>query len=150
VTESDTSLRGRLEATFWDRHANPKSGWSRVALGPLLVYAFYRRDRRLLAAVAVAAVVNPVAFPPPPADTDDWMTRAVRAEQWWLDEGNGAFGLGWPNVLNALNVPAFGYTLYAAARRRPVGAAVGVAVSMALKFGWIELVARRYDAATAE
>jgi hypothetical protein len=149
-SDGDGSLRSRLESTFWDRHSNPKSGWSRLALGPLLVLALYRRDRRLLAVALVAAVVNPVLFPAPPEETDDWMTRAVRAEQWWLNEGNGALGLGWPNVLNALNVPAFGYAVYAAVRRKPTGAAVGTAASMALKLGWIELIARRYDAATAE
>lgn len=100
----------RLEQTFWDRHANPKSGWSRVLLGPLLIVALYRRDRRLFVAAVLAALLNPILFPAVESDPDDWVTRAVRAEQWWIDDGRGTFGTGWPNVLNTLNVPVFLYT----------------------------------------
>lgn len=142
---TDRSLRNRLEDTFWERHANPKSGWSRTLLAPLFVLACYRRDLRLLAVAVLGAVLNPVAFPPPAPGTESWMTRGVRAERWWLDEGNGTLDLGWPNVLNVLNLPAFACALYAAYTRRPVRAALATAASMALKFGWIELVARRYD-----
>jgi len=142
----ERSRRERLRDVFWARHSNPKSGWSRTLVGPLLVLALYRRDWRLVAVAVLAAVVNPVAFPPPGEDVDSWMTRAVRAERWWLDEGRGTVGLGWPNVLNALNVPAFAYALYAAYERTPVRAVVALALSTALKLGWIEVVARRYDA----
>ena len=141
------TVRDRLEDAFWERHSNPRSGWSRMLLTPLFVLAWYRRDRRLFAAAVLAAVVNPVAFPPPDPEVESWMTRGVRAERWWLDAGNDTLDLGWPNVLNVLNLPAFGYALYAACTRRPLGAVLATAVSMALKLGWIELVARRYDAA---
>jgi hypothetical protein len=140
--------RSRLEQRFWDRHANPKSGWSRVLLGPLIVLAVYRRDRRLLLAVALATILNPVLFPPVDSDPDDWMTRAVRAEQWWLQQGHGTFGTDWPNVLNTVNVPTFVYALVAAYARQPRRATLGLVASMALKFGWIELIARRYDTAS--
>ena len=139
--------RARLANAFWERHANPKSGWSRTLLGPLLLLGIYRRDPRLIALAVVAAVVNPVAFPRPEGDPDDWMTRAVRAERWWLAEERGTFGLGWPNLLNTLNLPAFAYALYAAYARQPRRAAVALGVSMLLKFGWIEAIARRYDEA---
>ncbi|WP_254543581.1 DUF6653 family protein [Halomarina pelagica] len=148
--EAERSTRGRLEDAFWERHSNPKSGWSRTLLGPLLVVALYRRDRRLFALVVLATVLNPIAFGRPDPDADGWMTRAVRAERWWLDEGNGAFGLGWPNVLNALNVPLFGYALYAAYARKPIRAAVGIALSTGLKLGWVASVVRRYDRSTRE
>ncbi|WP_433634570.1 DUF6653 family protein [Halomicrococcus sp. NG-SE-24] len=146
-TEPDAPLRSRLEDTFWERHSNPKSGWSRLLISPLLVFALYRRDRRLVALAVLATVVNPVAFGPPDPDTDSWMTRAVRAERWWIEAGNGSLGLGWPNVLNTVNVPAFAYALAAAYARKPVRAALAMALSMGLKLGWVELVARRYDAA---
>jgi hypothetical protein len=144
---AEPTRRDRLQDVFWERHSNPKSGWSRTLVGPLLVLALYRRDWRLLGVALLAAVVTPIVFAAPEADTDSWMTRGVRAERWWLDEGRGTFGLGWPNVLNALNLPAFAYTLYAAYRRYPRRAVVALALSMALKFGWIEVIARRYDAA---
>jgi hypothetical protein len=55
----------RLEDRVWARHANPKSGWSRVPTGPLIVHAVYRRDPRLLGAALLWAVVDPLVFPPP-------------------------------------------------------------------------------------
>ncbi|WP_226022449.1 DUF6653 family protein [Halomicrobium salinisoli] len=150
AADSDApSLRDRLRDAFWERHANPKSGWSRTLTGPLLALALYRRDRRLLALALAFTALNPVLFGRPDPDDRSWMTRAVRAERWWTESGNGTVDLGWPNVLNAANVPAFGYALVAAYRRRPIRATVALAVSMALKFSWIEVIARRYDAAVA-
>lgn len=146
MTDTTDRLRDRLEDAAWERHSNPKSGWSRTLLTPLFVLACYRRDPRLLAVAVLGAVLNPVAFPPPAPDTESWMTRGVRAERWWLKAGNGTLGPGWPNVLNLLNLPSFGYALYAAYTGRPVRAALATAASMALTFGWIELIARRYDA----
>lgn len=138
------SLRTRLEDAFWERHANPKSGWSRLLVSPLLVLACYRRDRRLLALALLVAVLNPVAFPRAAPETDTWMTRVVRAERWWLETGHDTLGLGWPNVLNTLNLPTFAATLYLAYRRRPLPAVVGLALSMALKLCWVGLIARRH------
>jgi hypothetical protein len=142
---TDGSLRMRLEDAFWERHSNPKSGWSRTLLTPMFVLACYRRDPQLFVVAVVATVLNPIVFPPPAPDTGSWMTRGVRAERWWLERGGGTLGLGWPNLLNVLNLPAFAYALYAAYTRRPVRAAVATALSVGLKFGWIELIARRYD-----
>ncbi|MGM0605164.1 MAG: DUF6653 family protein [Halobacteriota archaeon] len=139
-----------LEATFWERHSNPKSGWSRVALGFVLIAAIYRRDLRLLVATLLALALNPIAFAPPQAGQDSWMTRAVRAEQWWITGERGSFGTGWPNVLNTVNVPVFAYAVYAAYTRRPLRAAVSYGLAIALKFGWIEAIARRYDAAVQD
>ncbi|MDJ1431456.1 DUF6653 family protein [Halostagnicola sp. A-GB9-2] len=141
------SLRDWLEDTFWERHANSKSGWSRVLIGPLFLVAVYRRDWRLFVVAVLAAVINPVAFARPDPEEDSWMTRAVRAERWWLDQGNRTVGLGWPNVLTALAVPASGYALYAAYTRQPVRATVSFALAMGCKFGWIEAISRKYDAA---
>ncbi|AEH35906.1 DUF6653 family protein [Halopiger xanaduensis] len=135
----------RFEGAFWERHANPKSGWSRVLLGLFVPVALYRRDWRLLAVVAVGLGINPIFFARPDPETENWMTRGVRAERWWLDGGDGTFGLDWPNVLNTANVPLYGYALYAAYKRRPIRAAVTYGLSMACKFAWIEAIARRYD-----
>jgi hypothetical protein len=141
---SDTP-RG-LSETFWRRHSNPKSGWSRTATTPALLYAVYRRDPRLVVAVVAFAVVNPLLFSPP--DTEEaWMTRVVLAERWWTgEEGRGVLGLSYPELLNLLNVPAMGYALVAAYRRRPVRAALAGAASMALKFWYVGALVRRYDA----
>lgn len=139
------SLHERLQETFWGRHANPKSGWSRTLVGPLLLLGLSRRSPRLVGLAVLTAVLNPVLFARPEEGTESWMTRGVRAERRWLEDENGIFGLGWPNVLNALNVPTFAYALYAAYRRQSGRATVAYAVSMALKFAWIEAIARQYD-----
>ena len=135
-------VRARLEDVFWTRHANPWSAGTRFALSPVLSYALYRRNWRLLGLAVAFAVVNPVLFPPPP-NTDNWLSHAVLAERAWVDAGNGTVGTDFPNVLNLLNVPATLYALYAAVRRRPVGTAAGTALSMALKTLWVEAIIRR-------
>lgn len=139
---SASARRARLEDAFWTRHANPCSGGTRFALAPVLSYALYRRNWRLLALAAAFAVVNPVLFPPP-ADTDNWLSRAVLAERAWLEAGNGTLGTDYPNVLNLLNTFSALYALYAAVRRRPVGTAVGTTLLMAFKALWVEAIIRR-------
>lgn len=74
-----------FEERFWTRHSNPKSGWSRVPLGAVIVYAVYHRNWRVLGAALVWTVVNPFVFSPPETD-EAWMTRGVLAEQWWIRE----------------------------------------------------------------
>jgi len=137
-------LRERAADRFWTRHSNPKSGWSRVPSGPLLVLAIYRRDWRLLVATLCWAVVNPVLFPPPD-DEDAWMTRAVLAERWWLRGGNRTVGLAYPNICNAAGATGFLVALVAAWRRRPAAAAVGTVASIGLKLQWLRALVRRYD-----
>lgn len=135
----------RLERHFWERHANPASGWTRVPTGPVIVYAVYRRDWRLLAAALVWTVLNPFLFPPPETE-EAWMTRAVLAERWWIRErGNPTLGLDYPNVCNAGSALAAAYALAAAWRRRPAGTALGSALMVGLKLWWLAVLVRRYD-----
>ncbi len=134
--------RARLEDAFWTRHSNPWSGGTRFAVTPVLTYALYRRNWRLLGLALAFAVVNPVLFPPPER-TDNWFSRAVLAEREWIAAGNGTVGTDYPNVLNLLNALSGLYALYAAIRRRPVGAAVGTALLMAFKTLWVEAIIRR-------
>ena len=142
---SETEPGTRAEELLWSRHANPKSGWSRVPTGAVLVYAVYRRDWRLLLAGLLWAAANPFLFSPPETD-DAWMTRAVLAERWWVrEQGNGTVGLSYPNVCNAVGGLAFLYALVAAWRRRPVGAAVGTTLGSGLKLWWVGVLVRRYD-----
>ena len=140
------SISARLEEFFWARHSNPNSGWSRVPTGPILVYAVYRRDWCLLLAALVWAAINPFLFSPPETE-EAWMTRGVLAERWWVrEEGHGTLGLTYPNVCNTVSALAFAYTLYAAWRRHPVGTTLGTILSFGLKFWWIGVLVRRYDA----
>jgi len=129
---------------FWNRHANPASGWSRVPTGPVLVYAIYARNWRLLAVTVAFVVVNPVLFPasdPAEEDSPGWMSRGVRGEQSWLQGADARRA----NLLNVVNVPVFGYALYAAVRRWPARTAIFTALGMALKLAFVNEMAKLYD-----
>lgn len=140
----------RIEELLWTRHSNPKSGWSRVPTGAVIVYAVYHRDWRLLFAAILWAAINPFLFSPPETD-EAWMTRGVLAERWWVrEEGNGTLGLSYPNVCNTGSAIAFLYALIAAWRRRPVGAALGTVLASGLKLWWVGVLVRRYDALEGE
>jgi hypothetical protein len=139
------ALRDRLEAVFWERHANPWSAGTRFLTMPALLYAVYARDRRLLAATLAFTLVNPVLFPRP-AGTDSWLSRVVLAEREWLAEGNGTTGLDYPNVLNLLNAPATLVALWAAWRQRPVLTLLSGLAAMGLKLWWVDAIVRRTDA----
>ena len=146
---SEDSLT-RAKDVIWRRHANPRSGWTRLPTGPVLVYAVYRRDWRLLAAGLLWAALNPVLFSPP--DTEEaWMTRAVLAERWWIhEEGNRTVGLDYPNRLNVAGAVAFIAALSAAWRRRPAVTALASVLAVALKLWWLHVLVKRYDADPTE
>ncbi|MUW14824.1 hypothetical protein GJ633_09215 [Halorubrum sp. CBA1125] len=132
--------------TFWERHSNPKSGWSRTLVFPAILYAVYQRRWRVAVAAVVFTVVNPVLFSPP-TDDEAWMTRVVLAEWWWTtDREQPVFALSYPNVLNVLNIPATGYALVAAYRRQPRRTVFAGLLSMALKLWYVAALVRRYDA----
>jgi hypothetical protein len=145
-----TARPDSVQDWFWARHANPRSGWSRVPTGALVVYAVYRRHWRLLLGALLWALVNPVLFAPPETE-DAWMTRAVLAERWWLEaRDNGTMGLTYPNVCNTGGALASVAALYAAWRRRPVSAAAATLAMGGLKLWWLRAVVREYDAREAE
>ncbi|RDZ64952.1 hypothetical protein C5B90_00880 [Haloferax sp. Atlit-12N] len=141
ASPSASGLRDRLEATFWERHANPWSVGTRILVYPVLMYALYRRDRRLFLAAFAFTAVNPVLFPRP-ARTDNYLSRIVLAEREWLDAERGTMGLDYPNVLNLLNVPVTLYAVASAIRRRPVGTLLGTLGVMALKLWWVDAVVK--------
>jgi hypothetical protein len=142
------SILERFEDRFWRRHSNPKSGWTRVPSGAVIVYALYRRNWRLLGAVLVWTAINPFLLSPP--DTEDaWMTRAVLAERWWVrEETNRTVGLAYPNVCNTAAALGFVYALYAACQRSPKGATLGVVASVGLKLWWLRVLVKHYDQQT--
>jgi hypothetical protein len=79
-----------MDEAAWARHANPWSGWTRVATLPLLVLALWSRTwigpwwaAALVAALLAWTWANPRAFPPP-RTTAAWMSRAVLGERLWL------------------------------------------------------------------
>ena len=92
--------------------------------------------------------VTPVLFPEPETERDAWMSRVVRAEQRWTEAGQPLFGLGFPQVLNLLQVPVFCYNVYAAVRRRSVVTVAATAATMALKLWFAGELVTRTEAAT--
>ena len=145
-----TGTRSReLRDRFWRRHANPRSGWSRIPTGAVLAYALYRRNWRLLAAALIWTSLNPVLFSPPDT-TEAWMTRAVLAERWWIADGNPTVGLSYPNICNLVASIGFCGAILAAWRQRPAGVAVGTAVSVGLKLWWLRELVIAYDEQVTE
>jgi len=129
-----------LTDVFWARHANPKSGWSRVAALPLVVYATYARRWRLLVLALVFTALNPLLFSPPKT-SEAWMTTVVLAERHWRETGAD---VGVLSLLNLVNVPVTLYAIYAAYRRDVGGATVATALSMTLKFAFVAGLVRRF------
>ena len=138
--------RSGLMETFWRRHSNPKSGWSRTLVSPAILFGVYHRDWQFLTGIVLFAILNPLLFPPPEND-DAWMTRVVLGERWWTGEmRRGLLDVSYPNVLNVLNIPVSAYALVAAYRRQPYRTVLAGVVSMALKFWFVGALVHRYDA----
>ena len=133
--------RMRLNQFFWERHANPKSGWSRTVILPALVYAIHNRRWMIVLVTIVFTVINPLLFPKPDR-MDAWMTKVVLAERYWREHG---VDIGPLNLLNLANVPVTLYALYAAYRRDTGGATVATALSMTLKFAFVAALVRRFE-----
>ncbi|MFC6719508.1 DUF6653 family protein [Natrialbaceae archaeon GCM10025810] len=134
-----------LPDEVWARHSNPKSGWTRLLAYPALIYAVYARSWRLLGATLAFLAVNPFVFPEPKTEPDDWMYRVVRAEQRWSEAGRPFVGVGFPQVINLIQVPVFAYNVYSAVRRRPVRTIVSTAATMALKLWFVDELVKRDD-----
>jgi hypothetical protein len=136
-----------LDRYFWARHANPKSGWSRVASMPLLMACIYRRNWRGLVLTLAFVLFNPVLFSPP-EDDSAWMTRVVYGERLWTQQERSR--LGYPEVLNLFNGLAAFYALYAAIKQRPAETALATALSMALKFWFVAEMVHLYEQSVSE
>ncbi|TDH61409.1 hypothetical protein E2C06_16590 [Dankookia rubra] len=80
----------RLDDAGWVRHANPWSGWTRMAVLPLLALAGWSRAWigwwALLPLVLLLGFLwlNPRLFPPP-CRLDAWISRSVLGERLWVN-----------------------------------------------------------------
>ena len=78
-----------MNDAVWERHANPWSGWTRVAIPPLLALAIWSRvwlgwwSLIPIAGVVAWIWINPRIFPRPKS-VDNWMSRGVLGERIWL------------------------------------------------------------------
>lgn len=136
--------------TVWNRHANPKSGWSRLLSLPVMVAAVYFRRWRLLGLTVLFMAINPVLFSEPVEEPDDWMYKVVQAEQRWTDDGNRLLGIGYPQILNTLSIPSMLYGLYAAYKRKPLQTVVFTITSQLLNQWCMKEIIDHYDAIDSE
>jgi hypothetical protein len=95
----------------WERHANPWSGWTRVATMPLLTLAIWSRvwigwwSLVPISLVIVWTWINPRLFPPP-ASLDHWMSRGVLGERIWLADTEGSLAQHHRTVIRATTLIA--------------------------------------------
>jgi len=139
ATPDDTS---RLDHYFWARHANPRSGWSRVPTLPLIITCLYRRNWRGLALTLVFVVVNPFLFSPP-EDDSAWMTRGVYGERLWTKQDDRH--RRYPGLLNVPSAVASLYALYAAVKQRPAETALATMLAMTLKLWFVAEMVHLYE-----
>lgn len=143
----------RLDEDGWARHANPWSGWSRVATLPLLAAAVWSRVWLGWWAVVPIVLVllwiwlNPRAFGPAPDDFR-WMSRGVLGERLWTERDHRPVPVRHrtvPHVLSAvsaLGLPVFVWGLVALA---PWPTALGLLVVAGGKLWFIDRMALLYD-----
>lgn len=95
---------------YWERHANPWSGATRILTYPFLLLTIWYHNWYALAIVLVWVVLNPFVFPKPKKH-DNWLSKGVMGEKIWTEHWRWDFSL-FLNFLNALCfIPAL-YTAY--------------------------------------
>ncbi|MFC4550610.1 MULTISPECIES: DUF6653 family protein [Halorussus] len=134
-----------MDDEVWGRHSNPKSGWSRFFAGPVLVLALCYRKWSLVILTALFVLVNPVLFPEPDEELDDWMYKVVKAEERWTADGNRLVGLGYPQVVNTLSIPVMLWALYAAYERKPISSVSLALASQGLNQWCMKEIVEHYE-----
>ena len=136
----------RLDDAGWARHANPWSGWTRMAVLPLLVLAGWSRAwigwwaALPLALLLVFLWLNPRLFPPP-RRLDAWISRGVLGEQLWLDRHRvpvPAQHRRLPHLLAAVAAAGGIGVLYGVVMLEPWPALLGLAVAYLGKLWFID------------
>ncbi|GAA0235830.1 DUF6653 family protein [Haladaptatus pallidirubidus] len=133
------------EEDIWARHSNPKSGWSRIVAGFVIVGTLYHRKWKVLGLAVLFLIINPVLFRKPSEDLDDWMYKVVRAEERWTNDGNSLIGLGYPEILNTVSIPVGLYGLYAAYKQKPISTVVFTLASQGLNQWCMKEIIEYYE-----
>lgn len=128
-----------LSEKTWERHANPWSGWSRVAIMPVLAAGLYLHNVWILGAVVVWAVINPFIFPKPNS-TNNWMSKGVLGEQLYFKDGK-KLRRDLPTLLNLINIPVFISFLYFGWQQELVPLILSGLLTMTIKFWFIDRMA---------
>lgn len=103
----------------------------------------------VLAALAIWALINPRAFPPP-ASTRSWASRAVLGERLWLADPRTGLALRGlirgGMVLATIGLVPLAWGLFAIAAGPTL---LGLGLTLAGKFVFLHAMVRLYDAAAA-
>lgn len=137
----------------WARHANPLSVWTRVPVLPALLLALYSYWWIGLWCLVPTALlvawtfINPRAFPPP-ANRDNWASRATFGERVWLNRaaipipGHHEAAARILTALSALGLP---FAIYGLIVREPWAVVAGCAISMAAKLWFCDRMVWLYQ-----
>jgi hypothetical protein len=132
-----------LSDKVWARHANPWSGWSRVAIIPVLGLGLYLHSYWILGAAVLWAILNPFVFPVPKS-VDNWMSKGVLGEQLYFRDGK-RLKKDLPTLLNLCSAPAFAAFLYFGWQQQLVPMILAALLSMVLKFWFVDRMVRLYE-----
>ena len=145
--ESRIARAFAMDEAAWARHANPWSGWTRVATLPLLVLAAWSRvwigpwwAVALFAALLAWTWVNPRAFPPP-RGTAGWMSRGVLGERHWLARDAHPVPVHHrhvPHLLTALAALGLPFLAWGVAMLQPWPTLFGLALAMLGKLWFVD------------
>jgi len=95
---------------FWQKHANPWSGWTRIAIYPFLFLSIWYHNWYGLALLILWTIINPLVFPKP-KKIRYWVSKVVLGEQLYMKKGY--FQKNFILVLTLLGTISFFYALYA-------------------------------------
>ena len=137
----------------WERHSNPWSGWTRLALFPLWFLAIWSRvwigwwALLPIAVLLICTWLNPRVFP---RHTDDrsWMTRAVLGERMFIERRIRPIppdDVRTGHVLNILALAALGVALYGFLRAHFAFALAGWLFAGFFKILFVARMARLYS-----
>jgi hypothetical protein len=69
----------------------------------------------LLGLTLLFLLINPVPFPEPNEELDDWMYKVVRVEERWTNDGHRLIGPGYPQIYTNKKLHTSRRTDYSAA-----------------------------------
>ncbi|WP_420409052.1 DUF6653 family protein [Hoeflea sp.] len=148
IDKAIESSMAMSEAT-WARHANPFSFWTRVPLLMALTLAIWSRVwigwwcLLPIAALIIWTFVNPRAFAPP-SHLDDWASRAVLGERYWLarkDRPIPAHHARAALILSALSALSLIPAVYGLWALNPWAAFLGAALASVFKLWFCDRMA---------
>ena len=147
-----------LEGEVWQRHANPWSVYTRIAVPALLVAAIWTYawigwwSMVPVAVVCVWVAINPRVFPAP-RSLDHWASKAVLGETFWANRKEVPVPVRHrvaPTVLVAINALGLPFIVWGVVALDVWITLFGLAVHMAGKNWFLDRMALLYDDVTGD